>query len=234
MTETKFSDFKMFEKAPYDIPDQKVHMNAQLISFREIEKLYGPVFATLLIKYALQFIAQRIGEKPPEDIKTLDQLVNYLLSKTDKYPLPINACCYAQLKAENELQGQTGTTQRVTTTDFQRKHGKSSISEEININLDDIMSKLYQLGIDMKLGPKELGYRTSGNEILDLLLPDCFHRDICRQALKENLVTRTNGTMYCILGVSMCQFFKMATSYEWDYELLEFDKPQCIIRYYIF
>ena len=234
MPETKISDFKMFEKAPYELPDSKALIGTHLFAFKELEKLYGPVVSTLLIKHALQFIAQKIGENPPEDIKTLEQLANYLLSKTDKYPLPNNAFCYGQIKAENELQGRTGTTQRVSGMGYYRNYAKSQKGERLNVDLDDMLSKLYQFATGLKICPNEFGYRKNEDGDLDAILPNCFYKDACRQASKENILLRVDGRMQCAIGSTLCQYFHVATNYEWDYECLEFDKPHCIIRYFMF
>mgnify|MGYP005840957017 FL=1 len=88
---------------------------------KEVEKTYGPVYTVRYIKYALEFEAKKIGEKPAEDIKTLDQLVEYLVSKSDKYPDYQNTVSYARIKAENELQGQSGAGTQITLMTFTRK-----------------------------------------------------------------------------------------------------------------
>lgn len=75
-------------------------MDGRLLAFRELEKIYGSIFTTQLIKHALKFISQRIEEEPTEDIKTLDELAEYLLSKTDKYPLPNCAAYYAEINTK--------------------------------------------------------------------------------------------------------------------------------------
>nr|MDO8082944.1 hypothetical protein [Candidatus Freyarchaeota archaeon] len=234
MNKLKISSFKMFEKAPYELPDPKALMEAQMLGFRELEKLFGPVFLTRFIKHALQFIAQKIGETPPEDIKTLDQLAEYLLSKTNKYPLPNCAFYYAQIKTENELQGRTGAAYRVGEMGFHRRYVKSPNGEERTVDLDDIMSKLCQFAIGMKLRPKELGYKTNEDGSLDLILPNCFYKEVCRQAFDENLLKRLDGRMQCAMGSTLCQYFKLVTGYEWDYDCLEFDKPHCITRCFMF
>jgi hypothetical protein len=205
-------------------------MDAQLLGFREQEKLFGPVFVTRLIKHALRFMAQRIGEEPPEDIKTFDQLAEYLLSKTDKYPLPNCAGYYGQIKTENELQGLTGATYRVGEMGFHKKYVKRPNGEVKTFDLDDTMSKLYQFAIVMKLCPKELGYKTNEDGSLDAIFPNCFYKDVCRQASKENILTRVDGRMQCAMGATLCQYFKLVTGSEWDYDRLEFDKPHCITR----
>jgi len=233
VSEPGISDFKMFENAPYELPDAKTLIDAHLVGIEMQEKLFGPVFPTRLIKHALHFIAQRIGEEPPEDINSLDQLTEYLLSKSDKYPTPYCALMYAQYKTENDLQGQTGAATRVAEMGFHRRFGKSPAGEEINIDLDDIVSKLYQTAIENKLGPKEFGYKKNEDGSVDFLLPDCYYKDGCRQAFDEGLLKRPDGRMHCNLSSSLCQYLKVVTGYEWDYECLEFDKPHCITRYYL-
>ncbi|MBS7252011.1 MAG: hypothetical protein KIH08_15670 [Candidatus Freyarchaeota archaeon] len=52
----------------------------------------------LVDKYASHFVAQRIGEELTENIKTLEQLIEYLISLVDKYHTPYCAFMYAQYK----------------------------------------------------------------------------------------------------------------------------------------
>nr|MDO8082941.1 hypothetical protein [Candidatus Freyarchaeota archaeon] len=233
MAEPEITGFKMLENAPYELPDPKAIIGAHIVGIREQEKIFGPVFSTRLIKHALKFVAQKIGEEPPQNIKTLDQLAEYLISKIDKYPTPYCAIMYAQYKTENFFQGQTGAAIRVAEMGFHRKFGKSQIGEERNVDLDDIMSKLRQTSIALKLSPKEFGYKTNEDESVDWILPNCYYRDGCQQAFDDGLLKRPDGRLHCNLGSSLCQYFKVVTGYEWDYDCLEFDKPQCIIRYYI-
>ncbi|MBS7252012.1 MAG: hypothetical protein KIH08_15675 [Candidatus Freyarchaeota archaeon] len=233
MVEPKISDFKMFERAPYKIPDPKALMDAQMIGFMELEKFYGPVFKKLLIKHALQFISQKIGEEPPKNIESLDQLAEYLLSKTDKYPLPNCAGYYAQIKTEKELQGLLGAAYRLSEASFHKSHIKRQTVEGLKFNLDEIMANLYQFAIESKLAPEEFGYRVNRNGSLDALFPNCFYKEVCRQAFEEGLLKRAGGSMHCAMGVTLCQYFKMVTGYEWDYELVEYDRPHCIIKCYI-
>jgi hypothetical protein len=86
----------------------------------------------------------------------------------------------------------------------------------------------------MKLSPKEFGYKKNEDGSLDIILPNCYYKEVCQQAFKENLLKRLNGKMHCSIGSTMCQYLKMVTSYEWDYDCLEFDKPHCITRCYMF
>lgn len=88
----------MFEKAPYELADPRALTEIAVNGAKEEERTYGPVFTVRFIKYALWFIAQRTGEKPTEDIKTLSQLTEYLISKSDKYPTPTAQLVMLKLK----------------------------------------------------------------------------------------------------------------------------------------
>ncbi|MFB0561209.1 MAG: hypothetical protein ACETWM_08335 [Candidatus Lokiarchaeia archaeon] len=160
--------------------------------------------------------------------------MEYLLSKTDKYLIPSNAIEYAQVKAENDFQGQIGAAVRLGELSFHRTFAKNSSVRERNFDLDAIMSNLVQAAFEMKLSPKEFGYRTNENVSVDLFFPNCFIKDVSRQASDEELLKRPDGRFKCSTGSTMCQYLKVATGYEWDYDCLEFDKPHCISRCYMF
>lgn len=90
------------------------------------------------MKHALHFVAQRIGEEPPESIKTLEQLVEYLISLVDKYPTPYCAFMYGQYKTENELQGRPGAATRIAEMAFHRRFWKTPKGGAKNIDLDEV------------------------------------------------------------------------------------------------
>ncbi len=104
MTEIDLSEFKMFEKAPYEEPDPRVLTEFHISIAKEVEKEYGAIFTNRFIEFALQFLTQKTGEEPPQNIKTLDHLKEYLISKVDLYPRPYCAVVYAQFKVEHEAQ----------------------------------------------------------------------------------------------------------------------------------
>ncbi len=232
MAEFNLSDFKMFEKAPYELPETRPFLELAMRGTGELEKTYGPVFCTMFIKHALGFIAQKVGEKPPEDIKNLNQLLEYLISVSDKYPPSFCACTYAQIKSENILQGQTGAGTRVESMRISRnivEDGKLDVRE---FNVDDALLKIRETGVAMKIIPPEMGYKKNEDGSLDVLWPKCYLLDGCQLAFEEGLLKRPDGRLRCGLGESSCHLFKMFTGYEWDYTLLEFNKPHCIHRSY--
>jgi hypothetical protein len=228
----KLSDFTMFEKAPYELPDPRAFTKLAMVGINEVEKTYGPVFTVQFIKHALSFIAQKTREKPPEDIKTLDQLAEYLISKSNKYPKPYCAVTYAQVKTENMLQGQTGAGTRVEVMSISRNVAEKQDSDGRDFDVKEALSKIHETGIVQKIFPPELGYKKNEDGSVYLIWPKCLFMDACKLAFEEDLLKRPDGRMRCTAGEGSCQYFKIFSGYEWDYDLLEFDKPHCIYRCY--
>ncbi|WXG39323.1 MAG: hypothetical protein WED07_00565 [Candidatus Freyarchaeum deiterrae] len=225
------SDFKMFEKAPYDKPDAKTIIDLALKGVTEVEKTYGPVFTNKLINYALQFISKKTGEISPPNIKTLEQLGEYLIQKTDKYPYTWCAISYAQVKTESDLQGRTGAGTQVEVIGVGKKLAEGACARDKNVDIAGIALKFNQTMVALKVSPKEMGYLKDGNEAFYLLWKVCPTLDACREASKEKLLIRPNGKMRCSSGATACRLFKLITGCEWDYELEEFDKPYCAQKF---
>lgn len=231
--EFKISDFKIFEKAPYEIPDPRRFIELALKGLREVEKTYGPIFTVRFIKYALWFIAQKIGENPTQDIKTLDQLAEYLISISDKYLTPYCACTYAQVRTEYELQGRAGAGTRIEVMDISRNVAKVQDSKVKDFDVDDALLKGRQIGVAMKIIPSEMGYKKNEDGSVDILLPKCPFMDGCKLTFEEGFLKRPDERVRCNVSEGLCQYFKIFSGYEWDYDLLEFDKPHCITRLFM-
>lgn len=222
----------MFEKAPYALPDAKALLKAQTDGIKVQEKIFGPVFTTRLVSSAVEFASRKVGEKPANEVKTLDQLTSYLLSLTARYPTPYCAVMYAQHRVEWDLQGK-GALGRVGDMGFERKFAEVQKVGGKIVDFDKIVSDLRSASVMMKLSPSEFGYRKNKYGGVDFVVPNCFYLDGCRQALREGLLKRPDGRTQCDLGSSLCQFFKVATGSEYDYDLLEVHDPRCVITYYV-
>jgi hypothetical protein len=230
LAEIKLSDFTMFKTAPYKLPDPKSIITAVMGGIKEEEKTFGSVFTAKCIKYTLKFIAEKIGEKPPEDIQTLDQLIEYLVSKSSIYPKPWCAAIYGQIHVEYDLQGQMGAGARVFGIGVSRFVEKKAIEKVRGIDLEGALFKLRQAALALKIAPKDHGYRINADGSADMLWPDCPFRDVCEPAYYEGLLRTPDGKMGCGITTFVCQYYKTATGFEWDYERIETYKPYCIIK----
>ncbi|MEM2145098.1 MAG: hypothetical protein QW279_07040 [Candidatus Jordarchaeaceae archaeon] len=233
MSELNFSDFKMFGEDLRDLFDPKAFTELIMAGIKGEEKIYGPVFTTQIIKYALDFSAQKIEEKPPEDIKTLDQLKEYLFSKADKYP-PYLIVTYAQIKTENLFQGRTGAGTRIEMMNLSR-NGLQKTGYKVvgNLDIDSILSRINQLSVQMKIVTCS-GYKKNEDGSLDILVPNCHILEACKLAASEGLLKRMDGRARCgVIGEFLGQSLKIATGNDWDYNVLEAHKPHCLVKVYM-
>jgi hypothetical protein len=227
-------DFKMLEKAPYDLPDARVFLELIVSSSKDIEKTYGPVYITRFIKNVSRFLVQKIGEELPKDIKDMNQVKEHLVSISNKYPTPYCAAIYAALKTENELMGKSEIASRVGTKDAAKVVLKGPRSGGRKLDVDNILSRFRKDTIALKIAHHEMGYKENEDGSIDLLWKNCFLIDVCQLAHNEGLLKRSDGTQLCEQMVASCNYFKLLTGYEWDYKLLEFGKSHCVTRCHVF
>ncbi len=233
MTEFKISDFKMFDPAPYKLPPPEAFTKLAVNSLKEEEKIYGAVFTIKIIKNFRWFITKKIGKEPPEDIETIEQMGDYLIAISDEHPIAYSAILYSQFKTENELQGQTGAGTQTGAIGFSRTMEENPSIEERNVDLDEIIIKYRQTWLEGGIAHHEFGYKKNEDGSVDIIFPECYVKDGCRFCFDEGLMKRPVGGLQCGHSSVVCQFFKLLTGYEWDYKLLEFDKPHCIANCYM-
>lgn len=119
-----------------------------------------------------------------------------------------------------------GVTKRVEESDDNMKQPQKA-------DVDKILAKLRQLAVRMKIAPIEFGYRKNEDESVDILHGGCFYFNGCKKAADYGLLKRSDGKIMCGSTMYVCQFLKMGTGYEWDYSVLKFSEPQCIMRCYM-
>ncbi|MEM3564681.1 MAG: hypothetical protein QXR19_15730 [Candidatus Jordarchaeaceae archaeon] len=232
MGKSKTSDFKMLDDVTNTEPELDSFTALLVQGLAAEEKIYGQVFTTLFIKNALNYVAKKFGEKQPEDIKTLSQLREYIITLTEKHHTAYHAFIYAQFKTENELQGQTGAGARIGSIEAYKHTEKKPNVEEQNVDLDNIISTYRQTTIAMKVATREFGYKKNTDGSVDIILPMCYSTDVCQYIFEEGLLKRPDGRLRCTRAFGISQFFKLATNHDWDYDLLETFKPYCMIRIY--
>ncbi|WXG39320.1 MAG: hypothetical protein WED07_00550 [Candidatus Freyarchaeum deiterrae] len=232
MTELKISDFKMFEKVPQKIPDSRALVEACMIGIKESEKFYGPIYTTLFIKSVINFASKKIGEKPPEGIKDVSQLTEYLVSISNKYPVPANAIVYAGMEVGNLLEGQNAAGLRVGTNGATRSMSKSLGSAERKVDAEGVISQYRQATVAMKIAHQEVGYKQNKDGTIDVLWK-CYFIDACQSSKDKGFLKRSDGGLKCVNAQFVCQLFKLSTGYDCDYDLLELDKSHCINRIYM-
>ncbi|MEM3587077.1 MAG: hypothetical protein QXO71_07155 [Candidatus Jordarchaeaceae archaeon] len=229
----KVNGFTMFEKAPYEKPDPKALMELHMVGPKEREKVYGAAFTTTFIKYALRAAVTQTGEKQPEDIKTLDQLKEYLLSKMEKLTTPpYYILIWAQYVTDKKLEGSLAAGTQIMYKGITKKivESKGDMIQTDNVDICKSLLTLRQLAVDMKVAPLEFGYRDNGDGTIDLLHSGCHFLEGCKMSREYDLLKRPDGRHSCGVINIICQYLKMVTGKEWDYEVIKFDEQSCIAK----
>ena len=232
MTKSAISDYKMLEATPYELPDPKLTTQLIIGGYKGLEKTYGPVYTTNLIKHTLIYVKDKFGEEPPKDMKTLDQLMEYLCSLGDKHPNAYCAVGFAQFNVENLLEGKIGAQSRQMGWGFAKDVKKGNFKDK-NIDIDGLVFNLRHEIVPTGMAPHEMGYRKNGDESVDLIYPKCYLYDACKPAFDEGLAEKHGGRVYCGFMLYNCQWLQMKTGENWDYELTEYFAP-CVGRCYMF
>jgi hypothetical protein len=162
----------------------------------------------------------------------MDQLTEYLCSVTDKYPYAYCAAVYAQFNVVNLFEGKIGASSMEMGWNFAKDVKKGSLKER-NVNIDAILLKYRQETVPTGMGHHEMGYKKNGDESVDIIYPNCFLKDACEPAFAEGLGRKHGGKLQCGITQYTCQYLKMVTGFDWDFELIEYFKPHCVIRCYM-
>ncbi len=228
------SEFKMFEKAPYETIDEKVEMELITESTKEVEKIYGKVFTVKVIDYALRTVERITGKRPDVDIDTLDKLKEYLLSISKELPIP---CYYvmfwAQYVAEKKLEGSLGVGYKISHTGIAKKAVElGGIELEQAANVEEALILLRKLTVKLKIAPIEFGYKVGDDGSLYLYHGGCAFFKGCKISMEKGVLQRPDGRITCGVTIVICQFLKSATKQEWDHALLEFNEKggYCIAK----
>lgn len=187
----------MLRKAPYTVPDPRAFTTLISWGVREVDKIYGPVATKKIIKYALEFLEQRISERPSGSIETLDQLVEYLVSKVDKYPRPYCAISYGHSMMEHEFQGQSGAAVSLVMIGISREVLKNEKERtDRTVDFDKLLAEYREGYIGTNVAIHEMGYRKNSDGSAEVLWLNCQLIDRCRQAYDEGALKKPSDKLF--------------------------------------
>ncbi|MEM3588084.1 MAG: hypothetical protein QXO71_12290, partial [Candidatus Jordarchaeaceae archaeon] len=93
-------------------PDNQTLLLVARTAAEETAKLYGTLFSRMVSAYALKFEAEKLNEKPPENLHGLEEVTNYIIANLGKYPRGYNSLIYGIAKADIKFWGSTGAGSR--------------------------------------------------------------------------------------------------------------------------
>ncbi|WXG44943.1 MAG: hypothetical protein WED04_13090 [Promethearchaeati archaeon SRVP18_Atabeyarchaeia-1] len=212
-------------------PDLRILMPAMLDSVKQLEKIYGPVFSKMTVRFAVEFEAKKIGDQAPPAIETLQDCAKYIMQNTDKYPDGISSIVYGSCKAENALQGGIGSGGRTST-----KQGMKEINVQTGAasaysktaNTTEVCRM--QLDLAKKMGIMVGETQLSGDEnSVTVAYERCRFADACKAILQEG-IRRVGGGLECTNARAGTSSIELATGLAHDFDVVTFDPPHCVFR----
>nr|MDO8083092.1 hypothetical protein [Candidatus Freyarchaeota archaeon] len=210
-------------------PDSQTFVLFAINAIEETAKLYGPIFTRMVSEYALKFEAEKLKEKPPENIQGLEQVTNYIITNLKRYPRGYCSLIYGVGKAEARLQGSTGAGAKRSAF-----HAMKSILENSGLlnsatgttkDLFEALDKYEEISKAVKTAfPLHL-IRGENNQVT-MVVPNCPFKDSCKAVMNEG-ISRLVGGSECTVLITHNAVAEIVTKKQFDYRLDEFDKPQC-------
>ncbi|MGQ9721982.1 MAG: hypothetical protein ACUVXA_11745 [Candidatus Jordarchaeum sp.] len=211
------------------VPDSQISVIFVKSAIEENEKIYGPIFTRIASEHALQFEAEKLMDKPPENIQNLQEVTNYIINNLDKYPNGYCALMYGIAKAESKLQGSTGAGSKRSAFSAMKSIIESSgmLNSVIGTTGDlfEALDKFEEIGKMVKTAIPLRFIRGENNEVT-MVSKNCPYKDACRAFINEG-IGRLVGGQECINIICHAAVAEIITKKRFDYKLYEFDKPEC-------
>lgn len=212
---------------PYEQVDGNALLELCIAILQNQEKVYGPVYGRIAKKYTMQFESNKIGEKPPEESQEWNwqQVKEYLKKNFEKYPYGFNALIYSMGKAEAELQGSTGTSQRIGTTTVAKQMEASQQGQASNIT--EAWKQSVNKLMFFKIVPPQVSYAEGDEKTVNYMISNCPFKDGCDAFHKEK-IHKADGKPICSIGRMVSSDIGQKIGAGCDYYLEVFASPNCI------
>lgn len=195
----------------------------------ETEKLFGPIFTRMVSEHALEFEAEKLNEKPPENIRGLEDVSNYIITNLGKYPNGYNSLIYGIAKAESKLQGSTASgAKRAAYSAMKAILESSSLLNSVIGTTEDALEAIKKSSEIGKAAKTTIPMRfiREENNGVTMVVPDCPFKDACRALVKEG-ISRMVGGSECVNRIDNAASLEIITKKHFDYRLEKFDNPEC-------
>jgi hypothetical protein len=199
------------------------------IMAEDTAKLYGPIFTRMVSEYALQFEAEKLKEKPPQNIQGLEAVANYITRNLERYLRGYCSLLYGIGKTESILEGSSGPGSKrsaysITKTILQ----SSGMLNNLIGTTEDIFEALdkFEKAQEATKTATPLRFIKGENNQVTKISNNCSFKDVCRALAKEG-VSRLVGGKECVTLIAHTAAVEIITKKTFDYKLDEFDKPEC-------
>ncbi|MFB0563030.1 MAG: hypothetical protein ACETWM_17665 [Candidatus Lokiarchaeia archaeon] len=210
-------------------PDSQTIVLVGKTAVEETAKLYGPIFTRMVSVYALQFEAEKLKERPPENIRDLEAVTNYIIANLDRYPRGYNSLIYGIGKADSKLQGSTGIgARRAAYSAIKSILESSGLLNSIIGTTEDAFEAIYkaeELNKEIKTAVPARYIRGENNQVI-VIVPNCSYKDACNAFVNEG-ISRIVGGAECIYLIVTNAEAEIITKKQLDYKIEEFGKSEC-------
>ncbi|MEM2958202.1 MAG: hypothetical protein Q6366_000800 [Candidatus Freyarchaeota archaeon] len=211
---------------PYDQVNVNALLDVCIAILQNQEKVYGPAYGRLAKKNTITFAAKKFGEPPVEEAQDWNwaQVKEYLQKNQSKYSHGYNALIYAMGKTESALQGATGSSQRISTTEAAKSLESGKTGEATN--LQDAWRKSVDKLVFFGLMPTKVSYKVEDENTVAYIVDDCPFRDCCEAFISEK-IRKMDGGQICALGRMMSSDIGQKLKAGCDYYVDSFANPSC-------
>ncbi|MEM3587422.1 MAG: hypothetical protein QXO71_08895, partial [Candidatus Jordarchaeaceae archaeon] len=211
-----------------EFSNQNITFSA-LIAIEETGKMYGPIFMEMVSKFALEFEARRLNEKPPENTQGLNAVFNYIMANLDRYPYGFNSLIYGLVRTQKELEGSIAVASKRASKIAMKNILQSSgmVNDVIGTIQDPLeaMKKALEFEREAKTGVPGRYIKGENNELI-LIFSNCPFQDACKAFLEEG-ITRIVGGLECVILITGAAEIEVVTGKNFDYKLEKFLEPEC-------
>ncbi len=195
----------------------------------KIVEIFGPVYKRFIVNYSLKFESEMLNEAPPDGIEDLEQLNNYLLSKTERYPKSYCALVYGMSKADQLLQGGSGTARTASLVATRRLLEDSGILSQLIGSTSDpyeALVKTEEIFVSMNAGlPGSVKFQKITDGRVRVVVHDCPFFEACEKMRFEGL-WRPNGTPECYILTRSVVISELITGKKFDYNVEDLNPPE--------
>ncbi|MEM3586740.1 MAG: hypothetical protein QXO71_05385 [Candidatus Jordarchaeaceae archaeon] len=206
--------------------DRKVAIGFAKAAIEEVARIYGPIFTRMVIDYARTFLEDKLKEKISEDIRGLDELINYILKNLNRYPEGQCALIYGLRKTVNRLEG-GGDNRRAAYGAMKKLFESAGMLKNVIGTTENAYEALKMLPVkEMRQVTRYHYIRGEGKNEVTAIYSNCPYKDTCKAIMSEG-IQRIIGGLQCIFLNCGLATVEIVTGKHFDYVLEEFDTPDC-------
>jgi hypothetical protein len=217
-------------------PDNQTLLLVAKTAAEETAKLYGTLFARMVAEYALKFEAEKLKEKPPENIRGLEQVTDYIIANFGRYPRGYNSLIYGIAKADIKFWGSTGAgSRKAAYSAIKSIFENSGILKGVIGATKDPFEAIYmteKINKETKTASTAKYIRGENNQVT-AIVPNCIYMDSCIAFLKEG-ISRVIGGSNCVFLIVTTVGAEIITEKHLDYRLDKLHESECRGRIFEF